>query len=88
MISLVDMFEAGLMFHWVDNLPTIPRADKCFADPKSGVSRSVPIQLTDVASAFLILGIGTGLGILTFLIEQMYSNFKKRRRHGVPLINI
>ncbi|KAK4012523.1 hypothetical protein OUZ56_024762 [Daphnia magna] len=67
--ALMDMFEFGLLRHWVYNLPTIPRAEKCFADSKSEVSREVPIQLTDLTSAFLILGIGTGLGMLTFCVE-------------------
>jgi len=44
-----------------------------FQKKKRQVSRLIPIQLTDLTSAFLILGIGMGLAILVFLLEIIYS---------------
>lgn len=77
----MDLFESGLLRHWVNTLPTIPRAEKCFADSKSEVFGEVPIQLTDLTSAFLILGIGTGIGTLTFMLEHLYSNYQKHKHN-------
>jgi hypothetical protein len=72
----MDLWESGLMLFWVKNLPTIPKANECFADKKNQVSRLAPIQLSDLTSAFLILGIGLGLATLSFLVELIY--FKMR----------
>jgi ionotropic glutamate receptor len=68
----MDLWESGLVKFWVNHLPTIPRADACFVSSKLRVSRPVAIQLTDLTSAFLILGIGIGLAILVFLLELIY----------------
>ena len=65
----MDLYASGIVRFWVNHLPTIPRADECFANNKRKVSRLLPIQLTDLTSAFLILGIGIGLAILSFLLE-------------------
>nr|CAH0108320.1 unnamed protein product [Daphnia galeata] len=71
--GLMDLWESGfLMLFWVKNLPTIPKANECFADKKNQVSRLAPIQLSDLTSAFLILGIGLGLATLSFLVELIY----------------
>lgn len=74
----MDLWESGLMTFWVRNLPTIPKANECFADEKNQVSRLVPIQLSDLTSAFLILGIGIGLAALSFLLELIYCNMAKK----------
>ncbi|XP_046453943.1 ionotropic receptor 93a-like [Daphnia pulex] len=70
--GLMDLWESGLVKFWVNNLPTLPKADACFVDSKRGVSRPVAIKLTDLTSAFLILGIGIGLAILVFMLELIY----------------
>ena len=62
------------------NLPTIPKADECLTENKRKVSRLVPIQLSDLTSAFLILGIGTGLATLVFLLETIYSKLQSYKR--------
>ena len=81
-LSVYDLVETGLTRFWVKSLSTIPRADECMADNKRAVTRRVrPIQLSDLTSAFLILGIGIGLAILTFLIETIYSTWKRFKRH-------
>ncbi|KAI9553416.1 hypothetical protein GHT06_021320 [Daphnia sinensis] len=68
-----QLWETGLTIFWVCNLfpPTTPRAEQCFNS----------IQLSDLTSAvvpsfFLILGIGTGLAVLSFLTELLYSRFR------------
>ena len=69
---LMDFFESGLLRFWAKSV--IPRADECFATKKQSTSaRLVPIRLVDLTSAVLILGVGLGLAVLTFLLEQIYS---------------
>ncbi|XP_045035563.1 glutamate [NMDA] receptor subunit 1 isoform X3 [Daphnia magna] len=76
--ALVELWETGLAYFWVYKLfsPTVPRADQCFVESTLKVSRRAPIQLSDLTSAFLILGIGTGLAVLSFLTELLYSRFR------------
>jgi hypothetical protein len=76
----LELCETGLIRFWIKNLPTIPKADECFAENKRRVSRPVPIQLTDLISAFLILGIGLGLATLIFLLEKIYSKWQRFKR--------
>nr|CAH0101184.1 unnamed protein product [Daphnia galeata] len=76
--GLMDLYESGIVRFWVKQLPTIPKADECFAnDKRRVVSRPAPIQLTDLTSAFLILGIGIGLATLAFLLETIYAKWKQ-----------
>jgi hypothetical protein len=74
----MNLWESGFMMFWVRNLPTIPKANECFADEKNRVSRLVPIRLSDLTSAFLILGIGIGLATLSLLLELIYYNMAKK----------
>jgi hypothetical protein len=74
---LMDLWESGLMRYWINTQPTIPKADQCFADNKRRISRLSPIQLSDLTSAFLILGIGVGLATLSFLLELIHSKLKR-----------
>jgi hypothetical protein len=55
---ILELCEGGFVCFGVNHLPTIPRADTCFTENNHGVSRIAPIRLTDLTSAFLILGIG------------------------------
>jgi hypothetical protein len=74
---LMDLWESGLMRFWVNSQPTIPKADQCFADSKPRISRLVPIQLSDLTSAFLILGIGIGLATLSFVSELIFFRLNR-----------
>lgn len=74
---LMDYRESGLLNFVIKELPTIPRAEQCFADTTRREARLVPIQLSDLTSAFLILGIGIGLAVLTFLLELLYSRCRR-----------
>ncbi|XP_046454702.1 glutamate receptor ionotropic, kainate glr-3-like isoform X2 [Daphnia pulex] len=74
--GFMDLWESGLTRFWMKNRPTIPRADECF-DTKRRVSRLAAIQLSDLTSAFLILGIGIGLATLAFLLEMIYSKWQR-----------
>ncbi|XP_046453793.1 ionotropic receptor 93a-like [Daphnia pulex] len=78
--GVLELCETGLVRFFVNHLPTIPRADECFAENKRRVSRPVPIQLTDLISAFLILGIGMGLATLIFLMESIVSRWRRFKR--------
>nr|CAH0107515.1 unnamed protein product [Daphnia galeata] len=76
--GVLDIYEFSLLRFWIKQLPTIPNADECFANNKRKVvSGPVPIKLTDLTSAFLILGIGIGLATLVFLLETIYAKWKQ-----------
>ena len=71
----MDLWEFGLIRYWVKELT--PRAEECFAAKKKEKSvKLVPIHLSDLTSAFLILGIGLGSAILCFLLELTYIRMK------------
>ena len=74
---LMDLWESGLMRYWINTQPTIPEADQCFADSKRRISRLSPIQLSDLTSAFLILGIGIGLATSSVFLEFIHFKIKR-----------
>lgn len=76
----MELWESGLVRFWIENIPSIPKAPKCFVDTKRQVTRPVPIRLSDLISAFFILGIGIGLATLCFLLEMMHSKLLENRR--------
>ena len=63
----MDFFESGLLRYHVKSL--LPVADECFASKRRKDSKQQAIRLPDLTSAFLILGIGTLLALLTFISE-------------------
>ena len=70
------MWELGLMRHWVKELT--PKAEKCFgAKNQEKTARQLPIRLSDMISAFLILGIELGLATLIFLLELIFLKFSR-----------
>ena len=76
--SLMELWETGLTNVWTEN--EIPKADQCFAkEVKSSILiRPSRIKLVDLTSAFLILGIGSSLAILSFVMETIAG---VRNRH-------
>lgn len=63
----------------MDSLVSKP-ASRCYAKDeklKSSI-RQVGIKLEDLTSAFLILGVGNGLGVLVFFIELLNGICKKK----------
>ena len=72
----MKLWEIGLTQFWMKNL--VPRAPECFTHRKSASARQVPIYLGGLSGAFLILGLGFSLGTLTFLVEMIISNRKRR----------
>ena len=77
--------EFGLMDKFISDAFSIPNAEKCFAKNENS-AKDVPIKLVDLTGAFLILGIGLGLGILCFLIELIIGKYRREmesmRRNG------
>ena len=72
----MDLREFGLVGHWVKEIT--PKAEKCLnTKTKDKSIRQIPINLYDLTSAFLILGIGLGLGILCFLLELVYIRVQR-----------
>ena len=71
----MDLWESGLLRFWIKELT--PQAEKCFAKRKKESARQVPIRLYHLVSAFLILGIGIGLAVLSFLIKLIYAEFNR-----------
>lgn len=70
---LTELWQTGLTRHWVKNMS--PLADKCFDKHPPKSTTAVPIKLVDLTGAFLVLGLGTGMSLLTFLVEKVYSKF-------------
>ena len=68
--------EFGLMDKFISDAFSIPNAEKCFAKNENS-AKDVPIKLVDLTGAFLILGIGLGLGILCFLIELIIGKYRR-----------
>ena len=70
------MWEFGLIDHYSNEAFYIPGAEKCFAK-KGKSAKDVAIKLVDLTGAFLILGIGLGLGILCFFIELIIGKYRR-----------
>lgn len=78
---LVKLWESGLARFWVNTALGLAKAAECFDSKRQKSSaRQVPIRLSDLTSAFLILGIGLGLAIFCFLVELIKLNFRRRRQ--------
>lgn len=69
---MIELWETGLMRYWINNL-LLPGADKCFDNKPPKSTTSVPINLVDLSSAFLVFGMGVGLSLLSFVIEISFS---------------
>ena len=94
---MMELWETGLPVLWGEQFlrQATNKADKCFAKiaaSKSTVStRPVPIKLEDFKGAYFILGIGTSLSFLCFLVEKIayvyHHNTKGRsqRNHDIAL---
>ena len=84
----MELWESGLLRHWMKELA--PKAEKCFAklsaERKKESAKQVPIRLPDLVSAFLILGVGVGLAIFSFLLELIYANFKRDSNLRSPIV--
>lgn len=71
----MDLYESGLLRFWIKEIT--PQATECFTKSKRKSASQVPIRLLDLVSAFLILGTGLGLALLSFLLEFIYSKLKR-----------
>lgn len=69
----MDLWESGHVRFWVKDV--IPRADECFASKNQHTAGQIAIRLTDLTSAFLILGLGLGLATFVFMLECLSSQF-------------
>ena len=72
----MQIWEFGLLDKFFNYAFIIPNAEKCFAKNENS-AKDVPIKLVDLTGAFLILGIGLGLGILCFLIELIIGKYRR-----------
>lgn len=81
------MWEFGLQDYWVNEAFTIPGANVCFAKKKTS-TKVVSIKLVDLTSPFLILGMGLGLALFSFLVEVVVSKYHhemKRQKEDVAV---
>ena len=75
---IMDMWELGLIDHWVNEACFVPNAEKCLANPQQQRSTKVEaIKLTDLKGAFYILAIGIGCAILVFILEHIVVKYQK-----------
>ena len=72
----MQIWEFALIEKFISDSFSIPNAEKCFAK-KGKSAKDVPIKLVDLTGAFLILGIGLGLGILCFFIELIIGKYRR-----------
>ena len=77
-LRAMRLWETGLARVWADELVPIS-AHRCSAKKPKASTRQVGIKLVDLTSAFLILGIGFGLGLLSFLVEIITGRFVRIR---------
>lgn len=78
---LVNLWETGLSTYWVEK--DIPNAYSCVEISNSKLAKAsirpiVGIKLEDLTSAFLIFGIGIGLGFFVFLVEWIVGSVKQK----------
>ena len=83
----MELRENGLLDYYSNEglyVPGSRESDQCFKKVKN-TAKDVPIKLVDLTSAFFILGIGTGLSILCFLLELIVAKYKHemKRRSAV-----
>ena len=72
------LWETGLNNYWVKHI--IPNADVCFdKKPPKTTSKPPAIKLVVLTSAFLILGIGLGLGTICFICEIISHRLRSRQ---------
>lgn len=71
----MDLWEFGIIGKLNRELFLIPGSEKCLKK-KQKAAKEVPIKLSDLTSAFFILGIGLGSSIFCFLIELSIAKYK------------
>ena len=74
----MELRENGLLDYYSNQVLYIPGSggsEQCLKKKKNS-AKDVPIKLVDLTSAFFILGIGTGLSILCFLLELIVGKYK------------
>ncbi len=78
----MELWETGLVRFWVKEVS--PNAEKCY--PTKGQKKSarqVPIYLSDLISAFFILGVGLGMAKLAFILELLNKKWHTARKVGI-----
>ena len=55
-----------------------PRVDQCRMENQQPDARAKPLILYDMASPFIVLGLGICLSTLSFLIEIIYDRIENR----------
>lgn len=71
--------EAGLIEHWKkwgNGAPLNLNMCKLIDNRSHFDTKLRPIKLIELSSAFLVLGFGYALAILTFLVERIIRSFK------------
>ena len=75
-VRILLMWQAGINAYWMQNsYPSY--VDECIAPPKDE-AKQVPIKLMEVSSAYVILGIGSGLTMVIFVVELLVGHAIKR----------
>ncbi|XP_057374712.1 ionotropic receptor 93a-like [Daphnia carinata] len=72
--GIMNLWETGLIFFWGNRAIGVARAGECFDGKRQkSEAKQISIRLADLTSAFVILGIGLGLALLCFSLEQIKS---------------
>ena len=84
-LRAMRLWETGLSQVWINELVPI-WAHRCSAKKPKASTRQAGIKLVDLTSAFLILGIGIGLGSLSFLLEIITARLLRIRKESPVMV--
>lgn len=79
-LRLMNLWETGLPKYWAKEIVQ-NAGTKCLnKNEKPKTSSAAGIKLEDLISAFLILGVGIGLALVSFMIELFYGHLTTTTR--------
>ena len=64
-----------------------PRIDRCLMENQKGSAGQKSLSLVDMASAFIVFGIGMSSAILVFLLEVIYYKINKHFSWVIFILN-
>lgn len=75
------MWESGIWKKWKKDIEP-PRVEVCLAknSDRTAQIKEKGIKLVDLASAFLVLGVGTLVSWVAFVSEILFGSWKSRKQ--------
>lgn len=76
----MQLWESGLTKFWVNELVQEAGTGCQRKNEKPKTSIAAGIKLEDLISAFLILGVGIGLALVSFIFELIYGHLQTTKK--------